>query len=272
MMKIRKWMAFALVTCTFNLLEATQYQPWLGNTLEFEWRTSLLYQNYSSLSSGGHYIKHPANNLFLDASLSNAFDNFGGELEVVAASTRRQAGNIDHFKATGRVLWDDDIAGDPFTLTIGLSLSQAFWPAVRDVSSFHHGRGEAELFISVGQETADEIVWDSRWWAMTAFGAGDRGSPWVRIQFAYEKRYCVLHEFKIFLNTLCGLGHKRLKPHDFHGYGSIRHRSVDLGVRYTYVMEYFGSASLEYAYRVYGLNFPVNTHQVLAQILYTFGL
>lgn len=272
MTSFKKWISLAFFVLTCHLSEATEYQPWVGNTLEFEWRTSLLYENYSSLSSGEHLIKHSANNLFLDASLSNAFQDFGVELEVIAASTRRQSGNIDHFKATGRYLWQDDIAGDPFTLTTGLSLSQAFRPALEDVSSFHHGRGEAELFFSVGQEMPDEIIWDSRWWVMTALGAADRGSAWVRVQFVYEKRFQCQHEIKVFLNTLCGLGNKRLRLHDFHGYGSIRHRSVDLGLRYTYLIDYFGSASLEYAYRVYGLNFPVNTHQVLAQLLYTFGL
>ncbi len=74
---------------------ATENQPWLGNFLEFESRTSLLYRNYTAISSGPHIERHTANDLFLNLSLSNTVFDFSLELEVMGARTRRQKGDID---------------------------------------------------------------------------------------------------------------------------------------------------------------------------------
>ena len=253
---------------------ATEYQPWLGNFYEFELRTSGQYQGYTWLSSDSHLKKYYSNDVFLNVSLSNARPDpaIGTEVEITQARTRRQRGDIDQLKVTGRYVWQDDVAGDPLSLMTGLSYTQAFYYSLRDVSSFHHGFSNIELFISLGKENPDESVWASRWWGMLAIGVAERGSPWFRLHLNYEKRWREKHEVKTFLSSLWGLGHKRLHPHHFHGYGSIQHQSIDLGLRYTYLLELYGSASLEYSYRIYARNFPAFTHQVLAQLLYTFGL
>ncbi len=252
---------------------ATEYQPWLGNPYEFELRSSLLYQGYTWLSSGSHLKKYTSNDFFLNASLSNALPSgLGFEIEATQASTRRQRGGLDQFKMTGRYIWQDDIAGDPLSLMTGLSLIYAPRHSVRDVSSFHHGCGEVELFVSIGKETPIETNWASRWWTMFGIGIADRGSPWMRLNLSYEKRLWDKHEMQIFMCSLYGLGRHKLHQEHFRGYGPVQHQSVDIGLRYTYLLEFLGSASLEYSYRVYAHNFPIYTHHVVAQLLYTFGL
>lgn len=253
---------------------STEYQPWLGNFYEFELRSSLKYQGYAWLATGSHHQKYTSNDVFLNLSLSNSLPDpdIGGELEITEARTRKQSGEIDQIKLTGRYLWQDDVAGDPYSLVIGLSYIQAFKNSLRDVSSFHHGLYNTELFVSVGQENPDESLWGSRWWGVAAFGIAEQGSPWLRLRLNFDKRWFEKHEMEIFVHTLWGLGGRKLHLHDFHGYGPIKHQSIDLGLRYTYVLDYYGNASLEYSYRVYAYNFPAYVHQVQAQILYTFGL
>lgn len=265
--------AAALMILFFACAESTERQPWLGNLYEFEFRPSLLYQSYSHLSSGSSSIKYSSDDLFLNLSLSNSVERFGLEGELVGAKTRRQRYCVDQIKLTGRAVLQDDIAGDPISVIAGLSLSEAFRPALHDVSSFHHGYSEAELFLSVGKEKTFESDWVSRWWALFALGtAADRGSPWVRFNLACERAFCERQEIRLFLNTLWGTGHKQLRFCHFKGYGSVQHQSIDLGFRYTYLLDFFGTASLEYSYRIHSRNFPENTHQLLAQVLYTFGL
>lgn len=58
----------------------------------------------------------------------------------------------------------------------------------------------------------------------------------------------------------------------FKGYGSIQHNSVNLGFRYTHLLEYFGSLSFEYKGRVYARNFPVYANIFLVELRYDFGL
>lgn len=262
---------FLFPICWVN---ATEYQPWLGNFYEFERRFSLAYQGYDRLASDSHLKRYSSNDCFLNVSLCNSRPDpaMGLEFEVTQARTRRQRGDIDQIKMTGRYVWQDDIAGDPLSLTTGLSYIQAFQSSLKDVSSFHHGLYNAEGFISIGKESSDEALWDSRWWSILALGIAEQGSPWLRFHLNYEKRWWEKNEMKIFFHSLWGFGHNKLRLSHFHGYGPIRHQSIDIGLRYTYLLEFYGSASLEYSYRIYAYNFPAYAHHVLAQLLYTFGL
>lgn len=253
---------------------ATEYQPWLGNFYEFEFRSSLIYQDYTWLSSDSNLRKYTSNDIFLNLSLSNAHPDFtaSAEFEITQARTRKQKGDIDQLKLTGRYAWQDDVAGDPLSLITGLSYTQAFQSSLRDVSSCHHGLYNTEFFITLGKENPEESLWRSRWWSVFVLGIAEQGSPWVRFHLNYDKRWWDKHEMGLFMHSLWGFGGKDLHLNHFHGYGPIRHQSVDVGLRYTYLLEYYGNASLEYSYRVYANNFPAYTHYVLAQILYTFGL
>lgn len=267
-----KYVALSLILI-FGLADATEMKPWLGNLYEFEFRPFLIYQGYSHLSTGSSSEKYSSNDLFLNLSLTNSVELFGLEAEILGAKTRHQKYDVDQIKLTGRAILQDDISGDPIGLIAGLSFIQAFRPSVYDVSSFHHGFSEAEIFLSVGKENSLGMDWISRWWAIFALGtAADRGSPWIRFDLAYEKVFGEKQEIRLFCNTLWGTGNKRLHLCDFEGYGPIQHQSVDLGFRYTYLIDYFGTASLEYSYRVHARNFPEYTHRVIAQVLYTFGL
>ncbi|MDP1880844.1 MAG: hypothetical protein Q8K60_07880 [Parachlamydiaceae bacterium] len=273
MLLLKKWLLFGLLLMSaFTRVNATEYQPWVGNIYEFEWRNSLIYQQYSQVSSGSHLKRKSGHDTFFNVSVLNTISEFSPEIEVLGANTHRQPGNIDSLKVNGRYVWKDDVAGDAITLTTGVSLTKAFWPSLKDVSSFHHGLGEAELFVSFGRERSVESDWVSRWWGMVGIGVAERGSPWMRIQGDYDMQWNEKHRLKLFCHTLWGLGRERLHLQHFHGYGSIRHQSVDLGIKYDYQIEFVGSVSCQYSYRVYALNFPAYTHRVVLQVLYTFGL
>lgn len=252
---------------------AVNYQPWLGNVYEFEWQNDLIYQNFSKVASNSQLKKYSSNDFFLSSRLSNSKDNYSLEGGFTLARTRKQMWDVDHLILTGKYVWWDDVAGDPLTLTTGLTLSECFVPALRDLSSFHHGRGEAELFISLGAETEQNgTLWLAKRWGVASIGISERGSPWLRGQLVYEFRLCTYHELGFQLLTLWGLGRERLRPHDFHGYGSIRHQSADVGVKYTYLIPFIGKFSLEYYYRPYARNFPAQAHQAVLSFLCTFGL
>jgi len=259
---------------------ATQFEPWLGNFGELEWRNSIHFQTYHHLLRGSHPRPYASDDLFLESSLSGTIYNFMLELEAVGANTRRQSG-IDQLKVTGKYVWDNDIAGDSLSLMTGLSFIQSFVPSLQDPSSFHHGRSETEIFVSIGKEFAydyyDDLFYDANWssriWGMLAIGtAADRGSAWHRLMVAYERRFKENHEIKVFVNGLYGLGHQKFNLDHFHGYGSIRHGSIDLGFRYSYLIDFFGTASVEYSNRVYSRNFPAHVSQITLQVLYPFGL
>lgn len=267
-MKIGSWLILSLA---FKFLEATDYTPWLGNVYEFEWRNSLLYQSYPGIAVGAHLQKNQQSDLFYSLSLANSLPDFGLEIEMNIAKTHRQNFDLDHLKMNARTVWLDDIAGDPVSLTTGICLSKAFWSSLKDLSSFHHGLGEAELFVSIGKEQvlkADKII---RYWMTTGIGCAERGSPWVHLDLSSQARWGN-HQWEPVIKSLWGLGNNKLSSHHFKGYGAIDHRSIDISLKYSYLINFFGETSLEYSYRVYAYNFPAHTHRATIQLLYTFGL
>lgn len=276
----RKWVNSLVIGLSFLISNnswaidwGTEFLPWVGNYLEFEWHQSLIYQSYPGINTS-RFHSGGSDNIFLTANLSNTIlPEFSVAIESTLARTKKQKGSLDHIRLQGRYMWLDDIAGDSISLTTGLNFTQAFNHSVRDISSFHHGKNEVELFLSIGKEQSQGIVWSKRWWAVLGLGTAiNRGSPWIRAQLAYEQRVGQNHEGRLFVHSLWGLGQHRICPHDFNGYGTIQHQSIDLGGRYTYLIEFVGSLSFEYSYRLYARNFPARAQCGLIHFFYPFGI
>ncbi|MBS4163616.1 Uncharacterized protein PRO82_000919 [Candidatus Protochlamydia amoebophila] len=252
---------------------AYEDQPWLGNYLEFEWTSSLQFQCYKDLSCKSNSKTYLSRDIFLYTQLAlAATPQLSLNLGAMAAWTNKQAGSIDHLEFNGRYIFLDDVIGDPVTLTLGINLIHAFPWSLRDPSSFHHGKNEGELFISMGKEWAEKDQWSSRLWAKVGFGSALNDSAWIRLKIAFAQRIRLYHEFEIFSRTLCGFGRRSLNLRHFHGYGSIDHQSVDLGLRYTYLIDFIGNLSVEYAKRIYSQNFPSKANQIQLTFFYPFGL
>ena len=66
-------------------------------------------------------------------------------------------------------------------------------------------------------------------------------------------------------------GNKNIRPHHFTGYGKIRHRSVDVGLRYTIGLKCGATFCLQYARRIYAYNFPENANLAFVELFYPLG-
>lgn len=255
--------------------ESTEKYPWTGNPFEFELRGATRFQHYRQVSSGGHLKSYPSDDFFVDASLRNNLALLlpvNIELEIREAFTRKQDGNIDSCKLTTIYPFRDDVAGDPLSVHFGLSYDQAFMASLHDISSFHHGLYNGELFVSIGKEKSFLTFWRHRWWVVLGLGEAERGSSWGRIDIHADFSFIEKHQLKFFVNCLWGMGHKNLHIHAFEGYGNVAHSSIDVGLGYTYQIDYFGEFAIEYSLRPYATNFPAYVQQGVIKILYTFGL
>lgn len=270
MMKIVLYLLLSIpVVCA-----ATDLKPWFGNQNEVEMRATLLYQNFDSLATTAHHRKHNENDEFLTLSAAYPFKCYCGEFEVTTANTHHQNYRWDSFRVTGRYQLKSEAEGNPISAVAGITVCEAFSRALHDLSSFHHGHIECEATLSFGKKfgypcTNDYIF---RWWNVLGYGFGDVGSGWVREDAAFEYKYNERHQFRGFVNTLWGTGNNRLNPHDFKGYGSIKHQSIDVGARYGYIMGCYGTLSIQYARRVYAHNFPKNANLVLLEYYLPFGV
>lgn len=256
------------------LCEATDLKPWFGNEYEVEIRAKILYQNYDSISIPHHRsFKHNENDAFMTLSAAYPFKRYCGEFEATAADTRYQRYRWDNFRITGRYQWLTEAHGDDFTLVTGITLTEPFSRALHDISSFHHGHIEGEFTLSFGQKygfpCSNDYVF--RWWNVTGVGTSDVGEPWAREDLACEYNYEDIHQLRGFVHTLWGFGKRNLRPHHFKGYGKINHKSVDLGIRYSYSLGCWGTVSIQYARRVFAYNFPENANLALFEYYFPFG-
>ena len=261
----------APIVCT-----ATDLKPWFGNEYETEIRASLLYQNYKYLDIPSHReFKRNENDYFATLSATYPFRRYSGEFEATAAFTKHQRRRWDNFRVTGRYQWwNDEFDGDPFSIVTSITLTQAMGRALHDVSSFHHGHIEGEFDFSFGKKYGYPCSKDFvfRWWGVAGIATSDRGSPWARGDAACEYNYSDMHLFRLFLNSLWGMGGYDIRPrHHFKGYGKIAHRSVDVGIRYSLNWGWWGTLSLQYARRVHARNFPKNANLVFIEYYYPFG-
>jgi len=246
--------------------------PWTERDLEIYPRGCYLYQTYNEIDTSSRTVRRHGDDHFFSAGLFGSFDVWSVDLEAIIAETRRQHFCLDSFRLTGRYLWYNDIVGDPFSLMTGITLIKATTSALHDISSFHHGKLEGESFISIGKERTCWDDWLSRWWGCLGIGVGDHGNPWIRGQLAWEKNFQRNRHVRFFLNTLVGLGKHTLSVDSFDGYGPIRHRSVDIGIRFSKRTDFCGIFRLGYARRIYACNFPRGAHFLFFSYLFPFGL
>jgi hypothetical protein len=256
------------------LLHATDLMPWFSKDYEVQTRGTYLFQAYRHIQTPHRNLHHSENSHFYTFSGGISRRDLSGEVEATVANTSRQRPGVDNFRVTARYRLLNDVGGqDRGALTTGLTLTQAFTHSLNDISSFHHGIRETDVHLAVGHEKPCEQFWFTRWWGVFGLGVGDRGSPWIRGDLFWERNWWDLHQLRVFAHSLWGLGHNNLhRTKSFHGYGSIRHQSVDLGIRYSYLFEWSGIMSLEYAYRVYAVNFPAQANLLTFSLFYPIGL
>lgn len=254
---------------------ALELKPWFGNIYEAECRASVLYQNYDTIATRHkHGAKRRANDTFITLNIAYPFKRYLGQFESTSAHTRHQSNRIDNFRISGAYQWlNDDQHGDLLSLVTTIILTEPLSRALHDVSSFHHGHLEGEFCLSLGKKYGYPCSRDFifRWWNVVGVGGADVGSCWYRGDAVFEYKYAQTHLFRGFINMLYGAGHKDLHPHHFKGYGPINHRSIDIGLRYSYEFKYGGTCSLQYARRVYAHNFPEDVNLLLFEYYLPFG-
>lgn len=261
---------FAIASLLPGLLLGTELIPWYGRDLQIETRFSYLYQWYNAFDG------HTSNDNFYTFSVLLPYDSWCGELETTLNNSSWRNFAFDDLCFTGRYRWLDDIVGDPITLTTGATVTAVFNRGRHNPGSFHHGNHfEAEIHAAIGKERSCQEFWLSRWWAIAGAGLADTGSPWIRADAAWETNYCQIHHFRLFADSLWGLGDRSVHKHfwDFDGYGSVDHQSIDLGTRYSYLIcDSDITLSLQYSYRIFAKNYPSKANRFMLRILYPFGL
>ncbi len=260
--------------CVLGPLSGTELKPWFGPELVPQIEAEAIVQIFEEVDTRDGDEKYASCDFFIDlGALIAPTADTSVELEVIGADTRSHSFGADTIKLTGRYLWLNDVVGDLVSLSTGISIAQVFKPFSRDLAVFHNGGIEGELHVAIGKEAVCQAFWTSRWWGVLGVGIGDLGSPMCRADLHYDWNWWDRHHCGIFLHSLWGLGSRDLHSvKHFHGYGPIRHQSVDLGVSYTFCFQYDIFLEAEYLYRAYAKNCPSNASIIFLRFVYPFGL
>lgn len=254
---------------------ATELMPWFGNDKEFEWRGSYRYQHYSKAHSVLGRRDRDASESFLGTSLAiSPTPSWAGEVEFYVGKTSAHDNpEVQAGIATLRYNWCNDIIGDPFSLTTGVTVYFPTSFAQRDIGSYYHEDYDIEVHMAIGKETPYGRSWADRYWVILAGGIPIQEDPWARLHFAYELNCCDCHHYRVFFEGGTGFGNDKLDlDMHFDGYGPIDYMYMAAGFRYTRVLLYQGAISAEITQRVFSQHSSYNNLSLLVTYLHTFGL
>ncbi len=261
-----------LLLCPITVC-ALNREPWFCNVYEFTLTPSYTYSRYRDVQDGHPQLPSVSNDHLLAFDLAvPPSPNWEAGADIEFAETPRQPFGIRSGALQGRYLWLNDCVGDPVSLSTGISARGVSHHSLKDVSSPYHSNVNFELNTSIGREWDQGFDWRLRLWGFGAIGMANRGFPWGRA-FATFEGNIHHHRLGLFSEFYAGFGdHALVNTRHFLGYAFIRHRSLDLGIQYTYAFEIWGHLSLSYTRRLYARSFPENVNFFTLSYLFPFSL
>lgn len=266
---MRKIFFLLLPLMAFSL----EKQPWLSDVYEFHFLGGYAYSRFNKVEGAVDQLTSPFNVHLLFGGLDFSFSpEWSIDADVEFSDTTRTSFGFRSFAIQGRYLWLDDIIGDWISLTTGGSIRVTSPTFLKDVSCPSHGNVDMEANISIGKEFDSLQFWRFRLWGFGVIGIANRGSPWIRGGAFVEANLDDTHKWALFLLGSHGYGRKRtINIADFRGYGRIRQKNIDIGIRYGYRMSVWGTLRGEYMRRVKASLYPENVNTFVISYLLPFS-
>jgi hypothetical protein len=252
---------------------ALEVQPWFGDVYEFHLLSSYAYSRFSSFENAVPPLHSPFQSHLayfgLDFSPSPVWSIDG---DIQFADTTQMSFNFRTLAIQARYLWLDDIIGDPISLSTGANVRVTPSHALHDISCPSHGNADFELNFSLGKEFEAADSWLIRAWMFGAIGHANQGAPWVRAMAALETNIDDRHKLALFADGINGYGrHTHVDIDHFFGYGRVREKAIDLGLRYGYRTGVWGTLRVEYIRRVLAKSAPQRVNTFILSYLLPFS-
>lgn len=256
----------------FTSLTGLEKQPWFGEVYAFHLLTGYSYSHFSQIQGNSSSLP-PSNDHLVFADLEFSFSPvWSTDIDMEWADTPRQIFGFRSFGSQVRYLWMDDVIGDPFSLSTGVSMRIVSPTSLKDISCPYHGDIEVEGSGALGKEFDSLQFWRFRVWFYAALGIANKGSPWVKGSIALEGNQQDEHKWAIWLEGVHGYGKEgSLNLSSFRGYGRVRQKALDIGIRYGYRMGVWGTLRAEYGKRVLAKRCPKNIHTFTLSYLLPFS-
>lgn len=257
----------------FSQIYALEYQPWFGDVYQFHLLGGYSYSRFHSFNRARPPLTSPFQThlayLGLDFSPSPVWSI---DTDIQFADSTEMNFNFRSCALQARYLWLDDIVGDPISFATGGSIRVTSSRALRDISCPSHANADFELNFAFGKEFEISCRSLFRIWGYGGVGQANRGSPWVRGIFALETNIDDQHKWALYAEGINGYGrHVHVNIDHFFGYARIRQKAIDLGLRYGYKIDVWGTLRFEYIRRVLAKSCPQNVNTFCISYLYPFS-
>ncbi len=251
-------------------LGATVYEPWYGQNLQLVSRFTELIQHYDKFNIQGRNKEFKGYNSIGNFSLSLPYARISGEAELWAIDTRQRNFCIDSLRLTGRYMWLDEAIGNEVNVTTGISVTQTFGKAVKDIALYHHGKIAIDTHIAIGKEFEWSEWGSTRTWGVFGIGKADTNPSWIWSELAWEYRSAFGNFYRLFAQYRHGFGEHHHRH--FHTLWKLNYRYLDLGLRYIHRFDNWSELSLAYARRCCVKNGLTGMNIFMLQFLYPFGI
>lgn len=237
---------------------ALDVEPWLGELWEFHFIPAYTYDRYPSVQNGHPQLKSASNDHVVALGLGTACTPTSAfDVEMEFADTPRQSMGYRSAAGQYRYQWTNDSAGDAASFTTGFNVRGVSRHSLKDVSCPYASDINIEGTGALGKEWDHGSAWLVRAFGFGALGIANHGSPWMRFLFSIDGTQECRHRYGLYCLGYFGFGAKTVvRTNHFHGWGSIRHQSVDVGVKYSYLFDIWGSLTVAYTRRVFAQSYP----------------
>lgn len=230
--------------------------PWFGTDFELEVKPYYAFRYFPNVNTDApNYRDHEIGNLIGAEVSITALREWMLGVTTSLAQTSKMDFSLNQVGFIFGTQWANDRLGDPFALSSYLVINGSTSTATKDPILYHSARWEYELHTSIGKECFFNASWCSRSWLDAAIGFGSTGAPYFKGLLFFEQNFCDQQIAALFFRSWVGFGSRALEE-NFYGYGSIRHRNLDVGVRYAYDTWYWGDFGLDFSIGVIASNYP----------------
>jgi hypothetical protein len=250
-----------------------EVQPWFGDVYQFHFLGSYAYSRFPSFSHGNPQLNEmfQSNLVYLGLDFSPS-PVWSIDADMQLADTSASDFYFRSIALQARYLWLDDIIGDPISLVTGASIRATSSTGLRDLSCPSHGNVDFELNFAFGKEFEASNDWLFRSWFYGAIGHSNQGAPWVKGIVSLETNIHDCHKWALFAQGINGYGrHVHVNIDHFYGYARIREKAIDLGIRYGYRLDVWGTLRLEYYRRVLAKSAPKDVDTFVVSYLLPFS-
>jgi hypothetical protein len=251
-----------ILTCLFVLAIATlqsfEIKPWYPKIYQLEFRPSYTVQHYPAVDNAVNPKEFYSTDQILTLNLGVPFTPFWDvQLEGEFDHTKRRSFGLLSGGGQLRYQLLDDISGDPFSMTLGLSYRGVPYNRLEDVSTPYHFVSNFELHSTIGKELVRGDTWIFRTFAFLGAGIANKGSPWLRPLVSVEVNIKDQHQLEFFTEGYFGFGDQtKVNVRKFSGYQNIEHRSVDGAFVYRRIFKIWGSLEFQFLRRLYAHSYP----------------